>query len=60
MRPSVLDEPFRISVVGIARPQESKSARIEEDFSSSGVRYVCFDTELAAVLLSENGTRHGH
>ena len=28
MRPSVLDEPFRISVVGIARPQGSKSARI--------------------------------
>ena len=27
-RPVVTDEPFRISVVGIARPQGSKSARI--------------------------------
>ncbi len=28
MKPSIVDEPFRISVVGIARPQGSKSARI--------------------------------
>lgn len=28
MKPAIVDEPFRISVVGIARPQGSKSARI--------------------------------